>query len=715
MSSLLYRIGRGSARHPWRVIAGWVVALVTVTTLAGAYGGVLTDDYTLPGSGTQRANDLLRDRFPAMSGTDSRVVVHSETGALDKAELSDAAESLGGMRGVSSVGPPALSTAGDTAVLSVQYDIPVTDFTGNEGIDALVEATAELREAGLQVELGGQVPENVQAPSGRAELVGLAAAIIILLLAFGAVVAAGLPLAVALVGLGTGTAGITLLAAFTDVSTVTPTLATMVGLGVGIDYALFIVTRHRDGLAAGLAVDEAAGRANATAGQSVVFAGGTVLLSITGLQFSGVPNFAMMGYGTGLGVLVTVVAAVTLLPALLGLMKLKVYSRKDRRAGRLESTASHSRASARLAETVGRRPVTWLVASLAVLIALAAPALGMRIGQSDAGSEPTDTTVRKAYDLVAEGFGPGANGPFLVAADLTGLSPDELPSLRGDIAAQPGVAAVSQPVTSPDGSAAVLTVTPTTGPQDVRTTELLHALRADVLPEGVEITGFTASMADLSQVLSEHLWLVILVVISTSLLLLMVAFRSLVVPLKAALVNLLSVGAAFGVMTLLFQTDTGARLLGLPGEVPIAAYVPVLMFAILFGLSMDYEVFLLSRVREEYHRTNDARSSVVTGLAATARVITSAALIMVAVFLGFALDPSVVIKMIGVGMAVAIALDATIVRLVLVPATMSLLGSANWYLPRWLDRLLPQLTLHAPAAGPAATGTPQRGDDLVRV
>jgi RND superfamily putative drug exporter len=697
MSRLLYRLGRNSARHPWRVIAGWVAALALLTGMAGAFGGVLSDDYTIPGSGAQQATDLLRDRFPAMSGTDARVVAHVEQGRLDQVALAAAAENLQAMPGVSGVAPPTVSADGRTALLGVQYEVPVTDFAGDEGIEALEQAAAPLHDAGMQVELGGQVAENVQAPEGKAELIGVGAAMIVLFLAFGSVVAAGLPLAVALVGLGAGSAGITLLAAVTDVSTVTPTLATMVGLGVGVDYALFIITRHRDGLAAGLTVDEAAGRANATAGHSVVLAGGTVLLAITGLQFAGIPNFATMGYGTALAVLATVVAAITLLPAMLGLLKMRVYSRKARKAGRLESAASHSASAARFAEMVGRRPLLWLVAAMTLLLALAAPALGMRIGQSDAGSEPETSTVRQAYDLVSEAFGPGANGPLVVAADLGDVSTNALSGLRSDIAVQPGVAAVSQPVVSPDGSAAVLTVTPTTGPQDDRTTELIEALRADVLPEGAEITGFTATIADLSQVLSDHLWLVILVVIATSLTLLLLAFRSIVVPLKAAAVNLLSVGAAFGVMTLAFQTETGANLMGLPGEAPISAYVPVLMFAILFGLSMDYEVFLLSRVREEYLRTGDPKGSVVAGLAGTARVISSAALIMVAVFVGFAFDPAVAVKMIGMGMAVAIAVDATVIRLVLVPATMALLGRANWYLPRWLDRLLPDVSVHEPA------------------
>lgn len=713
MSTLLHRVGGSAARHPWRVISAWLVTLAAATALANAFGGVLTDDLTIPHSSSQRANDLLAERFPTMSGTNARVVAHADSGSLAEPELAATANRLRRLPDVSVVSAPILSRDSRTALLTVQYGVPITELEREQAQGELDRATAPLAAAGMQVEYGGELPESMVEPDGRAEVVGILAALVILLLAFGSIVAAGLPLAVAMLGLGVGTAGISLLAAVTEVSPVTTTLATMVGLGVGIDYALFIVTRHRDGLAAGLSVEAAAAQANATAGHSVVVAGGTVLLALMGLQFAGIPNFAMMGYGTGVAVLATMLAAVTLLPALLGLLGLRVYSRRARRAGRLEAAASHSPAAAGLAQLVGNRPLPWLVGALSLIAVLAGPALGMRIGQSDAGIEPTTTTTRQAYDLVAEGFGPGANGPLVVAADLQKIPVAALPALRQTLAARSGVADVTEPVVSADGTAAVLTVTPTTGPQDDRTTDLVRALREDVLPAGADLTGFTAAMIDVSQVLSEHLWLVILLVIAASMVLLLMAFRSLLVPLKAAAVNLLSVGAAFGAITVAFQTKAGADLLGLPAQAPVPAYVPVLMFAVLFGLSMDYEVFLLSRVREEYLRSGDPRKSVTAGLAGTARVITSAALIMVAVFLGFAFDPSVVVKMVGLGMAVAIAVDATIIRLILVPATMTLLGKGNWYLPRWLDRLLPETALREPSV-PADSPTPQRiGTDLV--
>jgi RND superfamily putative drug exporter len=713
MSRFLHRLGGAAARHPWRAVGAWVVAAAVVLGLAGAFGGALNDDYTIPGTSSQRAYDMLRKEFPVFAGTDARVVVHAPDGQVDTADLGPVQRRLAGVPHVSHVADPVVSRDGRTAMTAVQYDVPVTDFHGDAGLVELQDATAPLERAGYQVAFGGQLPENVQAPGGTGELIGIAAALVILLLAFGSVVAAGLPIGIALVGLGVGSGGVALMAAVTDVTSVAPTLASMIGIGVGVDYALFIVTRHRDALSRGLSVPEAAAEATATAGQSVVFAGGTVLLALSGLFFTGVPNFRAMGYAPGLVVLLVVLAAVTLLPALLGLAGMRVYSRKARRTGHLEAAASHSPTAARLAHTVARRPVAWLLASLGLLLALGAPALGMKLGNSDAGNEPRSTTVRQAYDLVADAFGPGANAPLLVAMDVQEVGGTAaVEDVAARLAATPGVAAVAPALPSPDGGAAVVQVTPTTGPQDDATIDLLDRVR-DELPPGAEVGGFTPSMVDFADKLAGHLWLVVTVVLATSFILLVLAFRSLVVPVKAAMVNLLSVGAAYGVITLLFQTDRGAALLGLPGTVPIAPYVPVLMFAILFGLSMDYEVFLLSRVREEWLRTGDSRGSVVAGLSSTARVITSAALIMVAVFLGFALDPAVVIKMMGIGLATAIAVDATVVRLLLVPATMALLGSRNWYLPRWLDRVLPNIDPHG--ARPTEVPQPRQADvpDLV--
>jgi RND superfamily putative drug exporter len=692
---MLYRLGAFAARHPWRVVVLWVSALVAVIGLAATVGGALHDNYDIPGTGAQRGADLLERSFPAMSGADARVVVHNtahDSTALAPAGLADAAARLEASPHVTGVGAPTFSADRRTALIDVRFDVPVTSFDGREGVEILEHATEPLRADGLTVEYGGQVPENIGAPSGTGEMIGITAALIILLLAFGSIVAAGLPLAIAVIGLGVGLSGITLLAAVADVSTIAPTIATMIGLGVGIDYALFIVTRYRDGLASGLDKITAVARANATAGQSVVFAGSTVLVSILGLALAGMPNFALMGYATGIVVAVMVITAVTLLPALLSLAGERVFSKRVRRAG-IRPSVTTSAWATRWAQRVGRRPLPWAIASLALLLVLAAPMLGMRTWPQDAGSEPDTNTVRRAYALVAEGFGPGANGPFLVAVDLQTVPVAELAGLHDTLTSVSGVAAVAPPVVSPAGTGAVISVIPTTAPDDVATAQLLDRLRAG-LPPGVEITGWTPAMADMSDVLGGNLWKVIAAVVGLALVLLLFAFRSVVVAVKAAAMNLLSIGAAFGVMVAVFQWGWGVELLGLPHAIPISSYIPMFMFAILFGLSMDYEVFLLSRIREEWLRTGDNRGSVIAGLGSTARVISSAAVIMVAVFIGFALDPSAVVKMMGVGLATAVALDATVVRLVLVPATMALLGKANWWLPAWLDRVVPELDPH---------------------
>jgi RND superfamily putative drug exporter len=703
MSRLLYRLGRAAALRPWRFIAVWLVLVAAMAGLAGVAGGALHDNYTLAGTGSQRATDLLEERFPALSGADARVVVHARSGTVDRAKLDAAAAELRGLPHVSGVDPAQVGKGGATALMTVRYSVPVTDLKPGETLDLLRSATGNLDAAGYQVEFGGQVPENVTAPGGVAEAIGIVAALIILLLAFGSVVAAGLPLAVALAGLGVGVSGITLVAAVTDVATTAPTLATMVGLGVGIDYALFVLTRHREGLAEGLDVPEAVGRAIATAGLSVLFAGFTVLLALCGLVLSRIPVFMTMGFTTGLVVAATVLSAVTLLPAVLGLAGRRVLRRRDRAAG--ASISVESPRVRRWAGHVGRHPWPWLLGAAVLMLALAAPALGMRTWPSDASSEPTSNTVRQAYDLVADGFGDGANGPLIVAVDLTKTDPGALPGLGERLARTDGVTAVSPPQLSPRRDAAVIMVTPEYGPQDERVTGLVDRIRADALPPDAEITGLTAAYVDLSRMLSERLWPVIGVVVATSFIMLMIVFRSLLAPLKAAVMNLLSIGAAYGVLTAVFQWGWGAELLGLPHSVPVSSFILLLMFAVLFGVSMDYEVFLLSRVREEWLLHGDARGSVTRGLAATGRVISSAALIMVAVFLGFAADPGLVIKQMGVGLAVAVALDATVVRLVLVPATMSLLGRANWWLPRPLARVLPDIDLHG---GAAPAGTAER-------
>ena len=605
-----------------------------------------------------------------------------------------------------------MSADADTALLTVMYDVPVThpDLMGKLG--PLEGAVTPATEAGLQVELGGEVPGNAAAPmDGRGELIGVIAALVLLVVALGSVVAAGLPIAVALTGLVVGSSGITLMAALTDVSTVAPVVASMVGLGVGIDYALLLLTRHAEHLRGGLDVREAAARATATAGRSVVFASLTVLTSLMGLRLAGLPTFASFGFATAIAVVSVMAAAVTLVPALCGLAGRRVLSRKVRK---LVPASTKAPLTARWAARVGRRPLPWALASVLLLLTLAAPSMAMRTWPQDTSSQSPDVTTRKAYDLVAAEYGAGVNGPMTVVVDLAEVPAANLQALAITIGAVDGVDTVSAPVESPDGALAVITAEPAFGPTDERIGDLVDDVRAAV-PDGVEVTGLTPTFADLADMLSIRIWLVIGFVVAVSMLLLTMMFRSLVVPVKAALMNLLSICAAYGVLVAAFQWGWLTDLLGLDHAMPVSSWVPILMFAILFGLSMDYEVFLLSRIREDWLATGDDRGSVVRGLAATGRVISAAAAIMIAVFLGFATETDAVVKMLGFGMAVAIFLDATVVRMVLVPATMAMLGRWNWWLPGRLDRMLPTLDAEGSThvwdrSTPPAAVVPQSAD-----
>jgi RND superfamily putative drug exporter len=688
VNRILYRLGHGAAARPWRTIAVWVVVVVAAFGLAGAFGGTTHDDYDIPDARAQVGIEQLRAHVPDGGGSTAQVVVHDPSGAtLDAADLRGLLERLHGIDHASYVTEPRISEDGDTALVTVSYDVPMTDpdLVGSNGYDPLVDAIQPLRDAGLQAELGGELPGGTESQmSGTGELAGVIAALVLLVVAFGSVVAAGLPLAIALMGLAVGSAGITLLAATMDVSTAAPTVATMVGLGVGIDYALLLVTRHVEFLGQGLDKREAAGRAMATAGRSVVFASATVLISLLGLRLGGLPVYATFGYATAIAVVAVLAAAITLVPALCGLAGHRLLPRRTRKG---RNRAARTPLTARWAARVARRPVAAALAALTFLLLLAAPTLGMRTWPQDGSSNSTETSVRRAYDLIDAEYGAGANGPFTIVVDTTRA---DAAAVAHQLAGHEGIAEVGTPVTTPDGAISVFDVDPTTGPADERTSELVDQLRAD-LPDGVEVTGTTPLFADISGMLSGRLWLVVGFVVAVSVLLLAMMFRSLVVPVKAAVMNLLSIGASYGVLTAVFQWGWGGSVLGIDHAVAVSSWIPILNFAILFGLSMDYEVFLLSRIREDWLRTGDARGSVERGLASTGRVISSAAAIMVVVFLGFSTEADTVVKQLGFGMAVAIVLDATIVRMVLVPATMTLLGRWNWWLPAWLDRLLPTI------------------------
>jgi putative drug exporter of the RND superfamily len=713
MFLLTGKLGGAAARHPWRTIAAWLILIVALFGLKMAFGGQFQDDYTVPGTSSQAGADFLRANFPQMSGADAQVVIHGPGDRrVDPAVLTEVRGDLARLPGVSVVAPALMSRGGDTALIDVQYSVPVTSFHGTAGVDALTRATAPARADGLQVALGGSVPGNVMVTNNLADGIGVLVALIVLILVLRSLVAAGLPLLVGIAGLGAGTAITALLAGRIEISTGAPTVAAMVGLGVGIDYALLLVARHVEGLRAGLPPVQAAEQAARTAGVSVLIAGLTVVVSLLGLHLSTLETYSTIGYATAICVAAVMLAALTLVPALCALAGHRILPRRDRQAhpspqpgGVTGHVVRRTRTEA-WAWRVTRHPALMVLASAAVLLALAAPVLGMRTWPDDAGSQPASNTTRQAYDLVTAGYGPGANAPLLVAVDL---AQDHAPgTLAAQLRALPGVAAVTGPVRNAAGDAAVITVQPTTGPSDPATVRLLNRIRTDA-PRGVLVTGTEAVYADVASRLADRLWAVIAFVVALSLLILTVLLRAPVNALKAAVLNLLSVAAAYGVVTAVFQTNTGAHLLGLPHGAPVSTWVPMLMFAVLFGLSSDYEVFLLSRVRESWLATGDAREAVVRGLGATARVISSAAAIMVAVFLGFAADPDVTVKTIGVGMAAAVAIDATLVRLVLAPAAMVLLGRAGWWLPGFLVRRGPG-TAPGRQAPPDEAATATRAD-----
>jgi putative drug exporter of the RND superfamily len=730
MSRSLALLARASARHPWRTIVVWVVVLLSVSSYAAKQDHELVDDFRLPNSEAQQAADRLEKSFPAQSGGSATVVLAVEGGTL-RAEANAAAiqatlAQVGELDHVASVSDPLaagnISSTGQIGFAEVRYDRDVVDL-GKDDFEALEGTVGALRDRGVQAEVGGPLAAWEQATETSSEQIGLLIAVVVLLFAFGSVIAMVLPIGMALFALAVGETLILVLAAATNVPTSASTLAAMIGLGVGIDYSLFIVTRFREARRGGASVVEAAGQASATAGSAVLFAGTSVVIAISGLMISGIWAVGVLGIAAAIVVATSVVSALSLLPALLGLLGGRIERLRVPFVGR-RARRGDAGLSARGARAVTRRPVAAALAGTVALVTLAVPVVGMRLGQNDQGSAPPETSQRQAYDLLADGFGPGFNGPLLmVAAVPDAAAARDLEDLRGEVAATRGVAAVSEPTFNPAGDVAVFNAMPTTAPQDAETADVVHHLRDVVVPAATDgsdlevlVGGNTAGFIDLDRQMSARLPLMIGAVVALAFVLLMVAFRSILVPLKAALMNLLSVGAAYGVIVAVFQWGWGKDLVGLSETVPIVSWVPMFLFAILFGLSMDYEVFLLSRIREDYLRTRDPRGSVARGLAATSRVITAAALIMIAVFIAFVANPEPVTKMVGLGLAVAVLIDATVVRMLLVPALMVLMGRANWWLPRWLDRILPRT--HIDGAGdrsrpgpddtPPETATPPR-------
>ncbi|MBB3044502.1 MMPL family transporter [Nocardioides soli] len=697
MSQTLARLGRLAARRPWIVIGAWVLAAVLVTAMSAAWGRTLEDPFDAPGLDSSDATVLLERAGAGEQGLGADVVVTP----ADPAGVERVRQAVTGLPNVLGT---TVAASGDVALVRVQY--PERSALGPPDLSRLDSALDDLRAAtDLRIESGGDLYFAFDdSGGGLGEGLGLLIAIIVLFVAFGSLVAVGLPIGTALLGLAVGAGSLSLVAHAVDVPAWSVVIGSMVGLGVGIDYSLFVLTRYRELLADGRSVEDAVGGSLATAGRSVVFAGGTVVVAILGLAVARIPFITAGGIGIAIVVLVMVLSALTLLPALLGLAGHRVNGRRALRAAR--TTARWHR----WGRHVGRHATAYALGSTAMLLALAAPVTALTLGFPDQGTMPQSTTERRAYDLVADSFGPGANGPIVVAVDLAGDAGLVGP-LSTAVAADPGIAAVAPPEIA-DG-VAVLVAQPTTSPQSAETRATIDRLRSEVLPSVVGGTGASAHvggqvavMADLGHRIQERLPAFITVVVLLSVLLLLVMFRSVLVPLKAAVLNLLSVGAAYGVLVMVFQWGWGGSLIGLESTVPILSFIPLFMFAILFGLSMDYEVFLLSRIREEYDATGDNDAAVARGLAGTARVISCAALIMVAVFGGFVLAPDPLIKMMGLGLATAIAVDATVVRLVLVPATMTLLGRANWWLPAWLGQLLPgrPRDLQPALAGDAAPG-----------
>jgi RND superfamily putative drug exporter len=707
MAKLLYRLGRWSVRHRRRVVLGWLAILIAVIAAASAWGGATSDVFNIPGTESQRAADLLTERFPEQSGSSARVVFAStdgtslEGGAARQA-MDDTIAALADASGVVAVASPfdtgTISPEGLIAFVDVHYAVAAEEVPEAD-LAALGAAVAPAEDAGIQVEFGGEVGEQEEL-GHTSELIGLGVAVLVLLFSFGSVVAMGLPVISALLGVGIGLTGITLASGFTDLSSTAPTLAMMIGLAVGIDYALFIVTRHRENLADGHSIEEAAARANATAGGAVVFAGMTVVIALAGLTVIGIPFLSAMGLAAAVTVFLAVLIAITMLPALLGVVGNNIDRWRIGRARTGSAAESHDSMSARWARRVIGRPAVALVAGLAVMLLLAVPAFSMRMGMPDDGSQPESTTRRQAYDLLAEGFGPGFNGPFLIVVDTTDSADPRaaVDQVAAAAASDTGVLSVGDAQFNESGDTAVMTLIPRTSPSSPATEDLVHRLRHEVLSDVEDSTGITASVAgqtasliDVSDKMTSALPMFMTLVIGLTMVLLLVVFRSLLVPIKAAIAILLSIGSSFGVVVAVFQWGWLKDVIGLEETVPIISFLPMLMFAILFGLSMDYEVFILSRVREDYVRTGQAGRSVLTGLTSSARVITAAALIMISVFASFILGDDPTIKMFGLGFSIAVLLDATVVRMMIVPAIMALLGDRAWWLPKWLDRLIPDL------------------------
>jgi RND superfamily putative drug exporter len=713
MTRHLARVADLAYRRRGRMVLAWLAAVVVIIGVGSALAGEYNADYNTPGSESKAASDLTEKRFAGYSGQEIYVVWKDPAGADRAAAKQRISAFIADARKVDHIAPATpvrISENGQIGATTLPLTIDGWDVPKADG-EKLIAAAERHSGDGLEIKLGGD-PIYAAQDSTSPEGFGFLGAAIVLLIAFGSVVAAGLPLIIALVGLGISSGGlIVLLANVVDLPDWTTAVSGLIGIGVGIDYSLLVLTRFRAALGKGKDRHDAVVEAVTTAGRSVIIAGATVVISVLGLFLIGLPYMYGVAISSSFAVLVVMLAAVSLLPALLAYLGPNVDRLRIPGLGRaLKPLKSNGESpAARWSHTVQRHPWIAMLAALAILLALSLPALGMRLGFPDAGNDPPSTMTRQAYDLNTEGFGPGTNGPLVIVADLPDAEArGEIDALAQRLRGERGVDFVADPVIDKAGDAAIVNVIPTTSPQDKKSEDLVHRLREHVVPyelggTGIraEIGGVTPALEDQSEFMKDRLPLFTIGVVGLSFLLLLVAFRSPLISLKAAIMNLLSVSAAYGVMTLAAKGGGFSELIGIDHEVPIAPFMPVMMFAILFGLSMDYEVFLISRIREEYLTDGDTRRAVADGLAETARVITAAAAIMVVVFLAFLAAPDVFLKLFGIGLASAIFLDASLVRMVLVPAVMQLLGKWNWWIPNWLERILPRLDVEPAGLSPA--------------
>jgi len=704
------RLAAFSHDHRRLVATAWIVLIAAAGALASGAGSGYVNNFTLPGTESQRALDLLRDRFPQQAGDTSQIVFHVQSGSLNdaatKAKVNAVVKSVSGLPSVAGAVSPyddaaTISKDGKTAYASLLFKEQAVDIDKAD-VERVVDTAKKGAGDGLQVELGGQAIQMAEQPeTGAGELIGIAVAIVVLILVLGSAVAMVMPLLAAFAAIAAAMGFVYAATGAFSIADFAPTLAVMIALGVGIDYALLVINRFRGERAEGADVREATLTAMDTAGRSVLFAGTTVVIALLGMLLLGVSFLNGPAIASAAAVLLTMVSSLTLLPALLGFWGRRV------KVPTAVADDAEPRGWGRWSALIARRPAAFAVGSLVVLLLVASPITGMRLGSGDAGNNSPSSTTRQAYDLLSKGFGPGFNGPLLVVAEVEGSGGKaQLAKLRTTLAGTPGVAAVSQPNVNEKGDAATLTVIPTSKPQDSATKDLLSTLRDRVVPAAtksapalaaVSIGGATASTVDFGDVLSSKLPLFIGVVIGLSLLLLAVVFRSLLIPAKAAVLNLLSIGAALGVITFVFQDGHLASWIGVETTAPIEPFLPVMLFAIIFGLSMDYEVFLVTRMHEEWEHTKDSGFAVRHGLALTGKVVMAAAIIMISVFGSFVLGDDRTIKLFGVGLASAVLFDAFVIRLVLVPALMHLFGRASWWMPAWLDSRLPRLSIEGPA------------------